>query len=96
MAAEHRTHRQRDGRYLRPRRKDPGSETQKDQTNQVATAMQEMSSTVLQVVENSNKAAESAKHSGEMAREGGHIVSETIKVVKELATSTRRHRHEDR
>jgi methyl-accepting chemotaxis protein len=34
-----------------------GSELQKDQTNQVATAMQEMASTVQQVSENSNSAA---------------------------------------
>jgi methyl-accepting chemotaxis protein len=66
-----------------------GAETQKDQTNQVATAMQEMSSTVLQVSENSNKAAESAKRSGEMARSGGHIVSETVSVIQNLANSTR-------
>jgi len=66
-----------------------GAETQKDQTNQVATAMQEMSSTVLQVSENSNKAAESAKRSGEMAKSGGQIVSETVTVIQNLANSTR-------
>ena len=66
-----------------------GAETQKDQTNQVATAMQEMSSTVLQVSENSNKAAESAKKSGEMAKSGGQIVSETVTVIQNLANSTR-------
>jgi len=56
---------------------------------QVATAMQEMSSTVQQVSDNSSQAAENAQVSGNVAIEGGKIVEETIVVIRELADSTR-------
>jgi methyl-accepting chemotaxis protein len=64
-----------------------GAETQKDQTHQVATAMQEMSSTVLQVSDNSNKAAEASRKAAETARGGGKIVEETLAKMREIASS---------
>ncbi len=48
-----------------------GVESQNDQASQVATAMQEMSATVMQVSENSNRAAEAARKASETARHGG-------------------------
>ncbi len=68
-----------------------GSETQKDQTAQVATAMQEMSSTVLQVTENSNKAAGAARQAADTARHGGTVVEETLvrmRAISESVTET--------
>jgi methyl-accepting chemotaxis protein len=65
------------------------AEHQKDQTQQVATAMQEMRSTVMQVTENSNHAAVSAGQAGDLARDGGRIVEETITVIRQVAENTR-------
>jgi len=64
-----------------------GSDTQKDQTHQVATAMTEMSSTVVQISENSSKAAEAARKASETAREGGKIVEQTLAKMREIANS---------
>jgi len=64
-----------------------GAETQKDQTHQVATAMQGMSSTVQQVSENSNKAAEASRTAAETARKGGSIVDETLAKMRAIADS---------
>jgi methyl-accepting chemotaxis protein len=44
-----------------------GTEVEKDQTAQVATAMQEMTSTVAQVSEHSNRAAEAARQASDTA-----------------------------
>ena len=64
-----------------------GAETQKDQTTQVATAMQEMSSTVAMVSENSNHAAEASRKAAETARRGGVIVEETLVKMRVIAES---------
>ncbi len=64
-----------------------GAETQKDQAAQVATAMQEMSSTVLQVSENSNKAASASDKAAQTARRGGNIVEETLVKMRSIAES---------
>jgi len=63
------------------------SETQKDQTTQVATGMQEMASTVMQVSENSSKAADASRQAAEVAREGGTIVEETLNKMRSIAES---------
>ncbi|MGA8073673.1 MAG: methyl-accepting chemotaxis protein [Candidatus Acidiferrales bacterium] len=64
-----------------------GAESQKDQTHQVATAMQEMSSTVQQVSENSNKAAEASRNAADTARKGGSIVEDTLLKMRAIADS---------
>jgi methyl-accepting chemotaxis protein len=64
-----------------------GAESQKDQTTQVATAMQEMAATVQEVSENSNKAAAASQKAAEMAREGGKVVEETLSRMRGIATS---------
>ena len=66
-----------------------GSETQKDQVHQIATAMQEMSATVHEVSENSSKAAESARQTSETARQGGAIVEDTLAHMRAIAGSVR-------
>ena len=63
------------------------AETQKDQTVQVATAMQQMSSTVTSVSDSCNKAAEAARQAAETARLGGSIVEETLTKMRVIAES---------
>ncbi|MFZ0523991.1 MAG: methyl-accepting chemotaxis protein [Candidatus Acidiferrales bacterium] len=64
-----------------------GAVNQKDQTHQVAAAMQEMSSTVAQVAENSNKASEASRKAADTARLGGQIVEETLAKMHAIADS---------
>jgi len=64
-----------------------GAEAQKDQTAQVATAMQEMAATVQQVSENSNSAAEASQRAAGTAREGGKVVEETLSRMRAIADS---------
>ena len=63
------------------------AETQKDQTTQVATAMQEMSATVQQVSENSNRAAAASHSAAETALRGGRTVDETLGKMRAIATA---------
>jgi methyl-accepting chemotaxis protein len=63
------------------------AETQKDQTSQVATAMQEMSATVQQVSENSNRAAAASRQAAETALHGGRTVDETLAKMRAIATA---------
>ena len=62
-----------------------GAEVEKDQTAQVATAMQEMTATVAQVSEHSNKAADAARQASNTAREGGAIVEDTLAKMRGIA-----------
>jgi methyl-accepting chemotaxis protein len=62
-------------------------EIQKDQTAQVATAMQQMASTVLQISENSNNAANASRKAAETARTGGKVVDETLANMRAIAAS---------
>jgi methyl-accepting chemotaxis protein len=62
-----------------------GAELQKDQTNQVATAMQEMVSTVQQVSENCNSASTASQKASQSARQGGKIVGETLSRMRAIA-----------
>jgi len=64
-----------------------GAELQKDQTNQVAAAMQEMAATVHEVSENSNKAAAASQKAAEKAREGGTVVEETLSRMRTITDS---------
>ena len=57
---------------------------------QVATAMQEMSSTVLQISDNSQKASEASRLAAEAARNGGKAVEETLVTMRGIAESTTR------
>src|SRR5437867_2885257 len=62
-----------------------GAESQNDQASQVATAMRQMSATVIEVSENSNRAAEAARKASETARHGGKIVDETLAKMRLIA-----------
>jgi len=64
-----------------------GAEAQSDQTNQVATAMQEMSITVAQISEHSSAAANSSRKAAEAARMGGKVVDDTLTGMRAIAGS---------
>jgi methyl-accepting chemotaxis protein len=64
-----------------------GADHQKDQTTQVATAMQEMSCTVQQVSENCVHAAEASRRAAETAREGGVVVEQALTQMHSIAES---------
>ena len=64
-----------------------GSDTQKDQTHQVATAMQEVSSTIAEISRSSSRAAEAASKASESARGGGRIVEDTLTKMRAIADS---------
>jgi methyl-accepting chemotaxis protein len=63
--------------------------TQKDQTTQVATALQEMNVTGQLVSENCGKASEASRKAAETARNGGVIVDETLAKMRVIAESVR-------
>jgi methyl-accepting chemotaxis protein len=67
------------------------SENQRNQVLQIATAMHEMTATVVEVSDNSNRAASAASESKEMANHGGAIVENTLKtmnVISDAVSST--------
>jgi methyl-accepting chemotaxis protein len=64
-----------------------GADRQRNQTGQVATAMQEMSATVLEISGNSGKAAEAARKASDTARQGGKIVEDTLGKMRGIAQS---------
>ncbi|MGC2210723.1 MAG: methyl-accepting chemotaxis protein [Candidatus Korobacteraceae bacterium] len=63
------------------------AETQRNQVIQIATAMHEMTSTVVEVSGNSNRAAEVARQSAEMANRGGEIVENTLKTMNVISNA---------
>ena len=62
-----------------------GSQTQREQTEQVATAITEMTATVQEVASNANLAADSAQQADENAKSGQQIVGETVSSISSLA-----------
>ncbi len=65
-----------------------GTDSQSAQTMQIATAMKEMSATVIEVAQNSQKVSEFARGAQETAAEGGNIVREAISAMQEVSEST--------
>ncbi len=64
-----------------------GSREQSGQITQVATAMQEMSATVMEVSVNSGQAAEEARRAADIARQGGEIVNGALERMGSIAES---------
>jgi methyl-accepting chemotaxis protein len=62
-----------------------GAQEQSSQTMEVAGAIEEMTRTILETTKNSSTAAESAKNAGIIAKEGGHVVTETIEGMDRIA-----------
>lgn len=67
-----------------------GAEEQSVQSERVATAMGEMSSTVAEVAKNSQAAAEGAKNAQTVAAKGGEIVSNAVIGIEELTALVER------
>ncbi len=66
------------------------SRQQTDQTNMVATAIHEMSATVMEVSQHSQAAATAAEDANSTAKEGGTLVSHTLQVMQRIADSNHR------
>ena len=64
-----------------------GAELQRDQTTQVATAMQEMASTVEQVSDNCSNAAAASQKAAETARQGGQVMEKSLSRMRAIAQS---------
>ena len=62
-----------------------GVNSQKEETDQVATAMNEMASTVLEVARNAEEASEAASSADQQARAGDSVVNEAIAQIERLA-----------
>jgi len=67
-----------------------GVDTTADQTGQVATAMEEMNSTVLEVAKNAGETSEASGKANNVAKEGGSVVRETVSEITEVAETTER------
>jgi len=59
---------------------------QQSETDQVATAINEMTATVQEVARNATEAASAATNSDSESRDGKHVVDETIQSIDSLAT----------
>ncbi len=66
-----------------------GSEAQNLRATQVATATQELSSTITEIVRNVTSAADVAEDAASVARDGGKIVTDTIESMNGIAVSAR-------
>jgi methyl-accepting chemotaxis protein len=64
-----------------------GATTQNDQVNHIATAMQEMSATVVEISEGSGRAADATRKAAQLARQGGTIVEQALASMRSLAES---------
>jgi methyl-accepting chemotaxis protein len=62
-----------------------GVNSQKDETDLVATAMNQMTSTVLEVARNAEEASEAARQADQQAREGDKVVNDAIVQIERLA-----------
>ncbi|QHF01342.1 HAMP domain-containing protein [Pseudomonas asturiensis] len=64
-----------------------GVNSQKVETDQVATAMHEMTATVQEVARNAEEASEAAVAADQQAREGERVVNEAIAQIERLASA---------
>ncbi|MCI3943831.1 methyl-accepting chemotaxis protein [Pseudomonas syringae] len=67
-----------------------GVNSQKVETDQVATAMHEMSATVAEVARNAEQASQAASNADREARDGDKVVGEAIAQIERLATEVGR------
>ena len=58
------------------------------QTGELATAMDEMNATVLEVAKNASDTADASTHSNQVARDGGGVVRQTVGEINEVAQTT--------
>jgi methyl-accepting chemotaxis protein len=65
-----------------------GANRQSSQTAQAATAMEEMSATVIEVAKNSQQVSESSRNAQEIATNGGEVVKQAVAAMQEVSEST--------
>ena len=65
-----------------------GVDTTADQTSQVATAMEEMNSTVLEVARNASETADASNQANKVAADGGAVVGRTVDEINIVADTT--------
>ena len=65
-----------------------GMDTAADRTTQMATAMEEMNATVLEVAKNAGETADSSGSANSVAREGGEMVQNTLSEIRQVAATT--------
>jgi len=65
-----------------------GVDTTADQTGQVATAMEQMNATVLEVARNASEASQASDESNKVAEEGGQVVATTVEEINYVARIT--------
>jgi len=65
-----------------------GVDSTADQTGRVATAMEEMNSTVLEVARNASETAEAAEKANKVAQDGGGVVQNTVQEINGVARTT--------
>jgi methyl-accepting chemotaxis protein len=63
-----------------------GVNNQKGETDQLATAMNQMTSTVMEVARNAEEASEAAQQADRQAREGDQVVADAICQIERLAS----------
>jgi methyl-accepting chemotaxis protein len=63
-----------------------GVNSQKGETDQLATAMNQMTSTVMEVARNAEEASEAAQQADRQAREGDQVVADAICQIERLAS----------
>ena len=64
-----------------------GAQKQRNQTTAVATAMEEMTATVIEVAQNATATSEAADQAHEFATEGVSMVSKAVNAINEVAQS---------
>lgn len=67
-----------------------GAKSQSDKSTDVATAMEEMSATVVEIAKNSGEAANASKEARDMAVKGGDVVKKTLDGMGRIASSVER------
>jgi len=65
-----------------------GVDTTADQTSQVATAMEEMNATVLEVAKNASETADASNQANKVAGDGGVVVGKTVDEINTVADIT--------
>ncbi|MBI9071553.1 MAG: HAMP domain-containing protein [Melioribacteraceae bacterium] len=62
-----------------------GADLASNQSNEVASAVEEMTATIIQTTQNASVAAGNSRLAGELAKEGGKVVNETVMEMAKIA-----------
>jgi len=65
-----------------------GMDNASGRTHSMATAMEEMNATVLEVAKNASETAEASGKANSVAREGGEVVQNTLTEIREVSATT--------